>query len=90
MTKPNSAITGYHIMKKDTIAIALTTIVLFTYCLLSQVQDISYYLIGLLFLLLHVLIIWMVIAILKQPNTVTKTFDEHFYQDRESSRNLGE
>lgn len=43
--------------------------------------------VNLLFIALHVLTIWMVIAILKSPVTVERTFDEYFYQDEDKRRN---
>ena len=75
-------------MKKDAFAILLTTLVLITYCSLTVVENVSYNLIGILFLALHILTVWMVIAILKQPYKTEKTFDEYFYQDKSIKRNF--
>jgi len=36
-----------------------------------------------------VAIIWMVIRILKDPHTTTKTFDDQFYEDRDDLRRCG-
>ncbi len=43
---------------------------------------------GLYFLTLTATV-WMVIRILKDPYSTTKTFDEYFYQDREDIRRSG-
>ena len=75
-------------MKKDFIAILLTTLILIIYCGLTVVVNVSYNLIGVLFVVLHVLTVWMVIAILKQPYQTDKTFDEYFYQDKVIKRNF--
>lgn len=75
-------------MKKDAIAILLTTLVLITYCSLTVVENVSYNLIGILFLALHILTVWMVIEILRQPYHTEKTFDEYFYQDKDMKRNF--
>ena len=75
-------------MKKDTLAILLTTLILIIYCGLTVVENVSYNLVGVLFVALHVLTVWMVIAILKQPYQTNKTFDEYFYQDKVIKRNF--
>lgn len=75
-------------VKKDAFAILLTILVLITYCSLTVIENVSYNLIGILFLALHVLTIWMVIAILRQPYHTDKTFNEYFYQDKSIKRNF--
>ena len=68
-------------MKKETIAITVTTLVLIVYCALATLRA-EYWLIMSLFILLHIFTIYMVYAILKNPNESQMKFDDHFYQDR--------
>jgi membrane protein implicated in regulation of membrane protease activity len=63
-------------MKKDALAISVSSAVLLIYCALASLPGISYLLLVLLFLVLHVLLIWMVYRILKQPTKVEDTFEE--------------
>jgi membrane protein implicated in regulation of membrane protease activity len=73
-------------MKKDSIAIIITSIVLLVYCVLAALSSSPLSIVIFLFIALHVLLIWMVYRILKQPTKVEDTFDEKFYQDRDFER----
>ena len=74
-------------MKKDTIAITTTTLLLIIYCSFVTL-NVAFMWVNLLFIALHVLTIWMVIAILKSPVKLERTFDEYFYQDEDKRRNF--
>jgi hypothetical protein len=73
-------------MKGASISIVITSSVLVLYSGLSVIEGASFALIASLFLLLHVLLIWTVIRILKDPNESSKSFDEYFYEDKEFKR----
>lgn len=72
-------------MKNESLAITITTVLLITYCALGTLQA-NYTFMFIIFILLHFLAIWMVIAILKSPVKTDMTFDEHFYQDKPELR----
>ncbi|WP_064198044.1 MULTISPECIES: hypothetical protein [Emticicia] len=67
-------------MKKDSFAIYLTTLFVVVYCLFI-VSEMPYPFIMVAFLVLHVMVIWMVYAILKSKDEPKVTFDEKFYLD---------
>jgi len=73
-------------MKKDSVAIAVTSFTLFLYSVLTAIEGFYFPIIVFLFITLHLLLIWMVISILKQPTEVKHTFEERFYQDKDFSR----
>lgn len=73
-------------MKKDSIAISITSFALVVYCVLAALPGSPVNVIILLFIALHVLLIWMVYRILKQPTKCEDTFEEKFYQDKDIPR----
>lgn len=73
-------------MRKDTIAITTTTLLLIIYCSFASL-NVAFMWVNILFVTLHILSVWMVIAILKSPVKVERTFDEYFYQDENKRRN---
>jgi uncharacterized membrane-anchored protein len=70
-------------MKKDSIAIAVTSATLFVYAVVTAIDGVYLPIIVFLFIALHILLIWMVLSILKQPTEVKHTFEERFYQDKD-------
>lgn len=83
-----AAAASFRIMKKDSLAIGITTAALMVYCTLVTL-DVFYGLIALLFLGLHVLMIWMVLSILKSPVSTDLKWEDQFYQDRPDIRRVG-
>lgn len=67
-------------MKKDSFAIYLTTLFVVVYCLFI-VCEMPYPFIMATFLVLHIMVVWMVYAILKSKDEPKATFDEKFYLD---------
>lgn len=67
-------------MKKDSFAIYITTLFVVVYCLFI-VLEMPYPFIMATFLVLHIMVIWMVYAILKSKDEPKVTFEEKFYLD---------
>ena len=67
-------------MKKDSFAIYITTLFLVVYCLFI-VFEMPYPFIMTAFLVLHIMVVWMVFAILKSNDEPKVTFEEKFYLD---------
>lgn len=74
-------------MKKSHIATIITTLVLIVYVVSLQITML-FKVALILFLLLHVLLVWMVLTILQEPYQVKHGFNERFYQDK-SNDDLG-
>jgi len=68
--------------------VAAATTCAFIY-IVSIILDLQWVIILGLFILSVVATIWMVLRILKDPYTTTKTFDDYFYQDRDDIRRSG-
>lgn len=67
-------------MKKDAFAIYITTLFLVVYGLFIAFE-MPYPFIMATFLVLHIMVVWMVYAILKSKDEPKVTFDEKFYLD---------
>lgn len=67
-------------MTRANFAIGLTTLCLVVYVVLANISA-DFGLIFLTLLITQCLLIWMVISILKDKRTSTRTFDEYFYED---------
>ncbi len=67
-------------MKKASFAIYITTLFVVVYCLFI-IFEMPYSFIMATFLVLHIIVIWMIYAILKSKDEPKVTFDEKFYLD---------
>ncbi|NQZ76653.1 MAG: hypothetical protein HRT61_11190 [Ekhidna sp.] len=67
-------------MKDTKFPIALTSSVLFVYCVFV-VMNIAFPLIFFLFITVNALFVWMIIRILKDGKPSEKVFEEYFYED---------
>ncbi len=73
-------------MKSLNTVISLTTGVVLVYVIASTLP-VGFAIVFWLLLLSQGLLIWMVIRILKDKRTSTRTFDTHFYEDSPIRRN---
>jgi hypothetical protein len=67
-------------MSKTTTSVIVTTIVVLAYTIISTLP-VSFSLVFSAMIASQGLLVWMVITILKDKRTSTRTFDEYFYDD---------